>query len=47
VRRAAKDDKPVIIINRGVTRGDDVANLKIESEVSGTLSALADALRDR
>ncbi|MEL6302549.1 MAG: NAD-dependent protein deacetylase [Pseudomonadota bacterium] len=47
VRRAAQADKPVVIINRGVTRGDDVANLKIESEVSDTLSALARALRDR
>ena len=30
VRRAAKAATPVVIVNRGVTRGDDLATLKVE-----------------
>lgn len=46
VRHAAKADKPVVIINRGTTRGDDFAELKLEVGVSGALDYLARALPD-
>lgn len=41
VRHAAKEGKPVIIVNRGSTRGDDRALIKLETGVSGALSWLA------
>jgi NAD-dependent SIR2 family protein deacetylase len=41
VRHAAKDAKPVIIINRGDTRGDDKATIKLEAGVSESLAWLA------
>ncbi len=41
VRHAAKDGKPVIIINRGQTRGDDKAAIKLEAGVSESLTWLA------
>jgi NAD-dependent SIR2 family protein deacetylase len=41
VRHAARDGKPVIIINRGVTRGDDKASIKLEAGVSECLAWLA------
>lgn len=41
VRHAAKDRKPVIIINRGQTRGDDKATIKLEAGVSEALGWLA------
>ncbi|GAA4031180.1 hypothetical protein GCM10023063_12350 [Arthrobacter methylotrophus] len=41
VRHAAKLGKPVVIINRGPTRGDDFASLKMEAGVSGALAWLA------
>ncbi|MFH5820978.1 NAD-dependent protein deacetylase [Georgenia sp. AZ-5] len=44
VRHAAKAGKPVVIVNRGVTRGDDLAAVKVEAGTSETLTALADAL---
>lgn len=47
VRHAAKQYKPVLIINRGVTRGDDLATVKIEADTGGTLTALSQALRAR
>ena len=40
VRHAAKHGKPVIIINRGTTRGDDFATIKIEAGCSEVLSRL-------
>ncbi|MDN5670309.1 MAG: NAD-dependent protein deacetylase [Renibacterium salmoninarum] len=40
-RRAVKAGKPVVIINRGATRGDDLATLKISAGVSESLSRLA------
>lgn len=40
-RRAAKEGKPVVIINRGETRADALATLKIEAGVSESLSYLA------
>jgi NAD-dependent SIR2 family protein deacetylase len=44
VRRAAKNGQPVVIINRGPTRGDDLATVKLDSGTSETLAALADEL---
>lgn len=44
VRHAAKDDKPVLIINRGETRGDAQATLKLDVGVSESLTWLADQL---
>ncbi|WP_253705963.1 NAD-dependent protein deacetylase [Cellulosimicrobium sp. 72-3] len=44
VRHAAKDRKPVVIVNRGWTRGDPLATLKIEAGTTETLTALAEAL---
>lgn len=41
VRHAAKESKPVVIINRGPTRGDDRATLKLEAGVSQALGYLA------
>jgi NAD-dependent SIR2 family protein deacetylase len=44
VRHSAKHDKPVVIINRGRTRGDDLATLKIEAGTSESLAALSEEL---
>lgn len=41
VRHAAKDGKHVVIINRGATRGDDKATIKLEAGVSESLTWLA------
>jgi NAD-dependent SIR2 family protein deacetylase len=41
VRHAAKEGKPVVIINRGETRGDDRVTIKLEAGVSESLSWLA------
>jgi NAD-dependent SIR2 family protein deacetylase len=41
VRHAAKDGKPVVIINRGETRGDDKATIKLDAGVSESLTWLA------
>ena len=46
VRYAAKAGKPVVIINRGATRGDPLADLKIEMGVSSALAWLARNLPD-
>ena len=35
VRHAAKQGKAVVIINRGETRGDDLATIKLDAGVSG------------
>lgn len=45
VRYAHKHGKPVVIINRGVTRGDALATLRLDAGVSETLREIADALR--
>ncbi len=42
--KAAKEGKPVIIVNDGPTRADEIAALKIERRLGFTLSALADEL---
>ncbi|MFC9354808.1 NAD-dependent protein deacetylase [Arthrobacter sp. NPDC057013] len=44
VRHAAKQGKPVVIINRGHTRGDDLATIKLEAGVSESLAWLAEEL---
>lgn len=46
VRHAAKEEKPVLIINRGQTRGDHLASLKLEVGVSEALTHLARVLPD-
>ncbi|WP_185751161.1 NAD-dependent protein deacetylase [Arthrobacter sp. 31Y] len=46
VRHSAKTGKPVVIINRGTTRGDEFAELKLELGVSGALDYLARSLPD-
>src|SRR5450830_574682 len=47
VRHAAKEAKPVVIINRGATRGDDKATIKLEAGVSQALAYLAGELPPR
>ncbi|TIC88219.1 NAD-dependent deacetylase [Nocardioides sp. GY 10113] len=42
VRRAARLGVPVVIVNRGTTRGDDLATYKVEAGTSEWLTALAD-----
>jgi hypothetical protein len=37
VRRAAKHGIPIVIVNRGATRGDDLATAKIDDGVAETL----------
>ena len=44
VRHAAKHGRPVVIVNRGATRGDPLATVKIDAGTSETLTALADRL---
>ena len=44
VRHAAARDIPVAIINRGSTRGDELANVKIDNGCSPMLALLADEL---
>lgn len=46
VRYAHKQEKPVVIINRGATRGDDRAALTVNVGVSAALSMLASSLPD-
>ncbi|KNC18598.1 NAD-dependent deacetylase [Arthrobacter sp. RIT-PI-e] len=46
VRHASKAGKPIVIINRGPTRGDEFATVKIEAGVSEALTYLADHLPD-
>ena len=43
VRHNAKAGRDVIIVNRGTTRGDDLATLKLEAGVTETLAGLRDA----
>ncbi|WP_426978358.1 NAD-dependent protein deacetylase [Pseudarthrobacter sp. O4] len=44
VRHAARQGKPVVIINRGQTRGDALATIKFDAGVSGALTWLAEEL---
>ncbi|MFI9504447.1 NAD-dependent protein deacetylase [Nocardia sp. NPDC052566] len=45
VRHAAKQAKPVVIVNRGNTRGDELSTLTMDLGCSATLTALADSLQ--
>ena len=45
VRHNAKQGKPVIIINRGTTRGDELATVKIAAGTSEVLTGLVAELR--
>ncbi len=44
VRQAAKAGKPVVIITRGLTRGDELATVKVEMSTTTALTYLADVL---
>ncbi|MBF6063327.1 NAD-dependent protein deacetylase [Nocardia terpenica] len=44
VRRAAKSARPVLIVNRGRTRGDEFAAVTMATGCSETLTRLADSL---
>ena len=44
VRQAAKDGKPVVIINRGPTRGDELATVKVQMSTTDALVHLAAVL---
>jgi NAD-dependent SIR2 family protein deacetylase len=44
VRHSRKQGRPVVIINRGPTRGDEFARLKIDGGCAETLGTLADLL---
>lgn len=45
VRHLAKQGKPVVIVNRGATRGDPLATLKIDGGCAETLTPLPGMLR--
>lgn len=45
-RLAHRLDKPLYILNRGQTRADELATLKIDSDCGATLTALAQHLSD-
>lgn len=47
VRRAARGGTPVVIVNRGTTRGDDLADVRVEAGCSEFLVALERARRDQ
>ena len=47
VRHAAALALPIAIVNRGATRGDDLATVKVEAGCSPTLTLLADELSSR
>jgi len=47
VRHAAARGLPIAIVNRGPTRGDDLATVKLDSGCSPMLALLADELADR
>ena len=46
VRRAHAADKPVVIVNRGTTRGDELADLVVDDGTSEFLAELAASLPD-
>jgi NAD-dependent SIR2 family protein deacetylase len=46
VRHHAKQQQPVVIINRGPTRGDDLATVKVDYGCSETLTELRSVLLD-
>ena len=44
VRHAARSGLPIVIVNRGITRGDALATCRVDAGCSETLAALAAAL---
>lgn len=44
VRQAAAAGQPVVIVNRGATRGDPLATVKVDAGTTETLTSLADLL---
>jgi NAD-dependent SIR2 family protein deacetylase len=44
VRQAARAGKPVVIVNRGGTRGDELADVRVDAGCSQTLAAILAAL---
>lgn len=44
VRHAARTGRPVVIVNRGWTRGDELATLKLDAGCSQVLTTVADRL---
>uniref|UniRef100_UPI0035650924 Sir2 family NAD-dependent protein deacetylase n=1 Tax=Actinotalea sp. TaxID=1872145 RepID=UPI0035650924 len=44
VKHAARTDRPVVLVNRGATRGDDLATVRIDAGTTPTLLALDAAL---
>jgi NAD-dependent SIR2 family protein deacetylase len=44
VRHVARRGVPVVVVNRGATRGDREATLRVHAGTSETLTALADLL---
>jgi len=47
VRRAAQDGHPIAIVNLGPTRGDDLADVRVEARTGTVLPRLAHALPGR
>jgi hypothetical protein len=47
VDRAAKEAKPVAIINRGRTRGDSLATVRIDAGLDAVVSKLAETVLAR
>ncbi len=46
VRRAAREGIPVVLVNRGATRGDELVDVRIDAGCSPTLGALAETLAE-
>lgn len=44
VKRAAVRHLPIVVVNRGATRGDDLATLQLDADCSRALGAIAAAL---
>ena len=44
VRHAARNGLPIVIVNRGITRGDPLATCRVDAGCSETLTALAAVL---
>ena len=47
VRAASRSELPIVIVNRGATRGDDLATLHIDAGCAHVLTDLADAVGGR
>jgi len=45
-RTMSQTGRPVAMLNRGVTRADDLLNLKIEADIARTLVGLTDEMRE-